>query len=307
MIKKSTTALAYVFLIIRSIIYGSSIVFTGRLLETTGVFDVLALRFLISATAFFALWAVRLIKIDFKGKSVKLLLATAIFEPVGYFIFETLGIGGTSATVAGILSASIPVFVVILETLILKENTDIKQKLLLALSIIGVLLVTLLSGGSDSGKTTFVGMLFLFIAYLSGALFLVCSRKSSAQFSSMEITFFTTMVGAVSFNAINIIRHLSLGTVTTYFKPLCNAENLIGLLFLSILSSIVATAMNNYGLSKIQASSVSALSGISIIVTTLLGVFINGDKLEWYHIVGAVLIFVGAVGINRISALKKTK
>ncbi len=304
MIKKSSTALAYTFLVIRSIIYSSSIFFTGRLLATTKVFDVLALRFLISAVAFLLLWVFRVIKINYKGKGIKILFATAIFEPVGYFILETYGIEGTSTTITGILSASTPIFVIILERLILKETTNLKQKLYLGVSIIGVLLVTLLSG-SGSGKTTVIGMVLLILCQLSGALFLVCSRKSSQKFSSMEITFFTTMVGAVVFNAINITRHLSLGTITTYFKPLENLENIIGLLFLSILSSIVATAMNNYGLSKIQASSVSALSGIGIIVSVLLGVFVNGDILEWYHIVGAVLMFIGGVGINRIAALKK--
>ncbi len=254
--------------------------------------------------AFLLLAAFKVIRVDFKGKSLKLLLATAIFEPVGYFIFETVGIGYTTATVAGIIAASAPIFVMILEALVLKEKTTLTQKLFLVISILGVFIVTVFAGDLKTGGNSLIGIFSLFAAHIFGALFFVCSRKSSARFSTFEITFFTTMTGAVAFNLINIVRHLSLGTITSYFKPLMNIQNIIGLLFLSIASSIVATMMGNYGLSKIQASSVSALGGISTITSIVLGVLVNNEVLRWYHIVGAILILTGGIGINKLAKNK---
>lgn len=305
---KNKQPLAYFMIVCRSVIYGSSILFTGTLLKSTSVMDVLALRFLISAVAFLLLAAFRIIRVDFRGKTLKIIAAAAIFEPICYFLFETLGLDQTTTSLAGILSAMAPVMVVLFETIFLRERTTWLQRFLLLVSIAGVSLVTVFTGNNDGSQTnTLWGIAFLILAYTSGALFLICSRKSSQQFSSVEITFFTTMVGAVVFNGINVARHLHAGTITAYFEPLFSWENLVGFLFLSILSSIVATVMNNYAVSRIQASSVSALSGIGTITSIILGVLVNHEVLHWYHYVGTVMILVGGIGVNYITQRRLEK
>ena len=298
---KSGNSLAYLSAVGKSVIYGSSILFTGSLLKTTSVIDVLALRFLLSAVAFLILAATGLVHVNFHGKSLKIIAAAAIFEPVFYFLFETLGVGQTTTSLAGIMSALIPVVIILCETIFLHERTTPVQKALMLVSIAGVILVTVFTSNDSGQSNSLWGIVFLALAYISGALFMICSRKSSGQFSSVEITFFTTMVGAVVFNGINIGRHLSAGTITSYFAPLFNWENLLGFLFLSILSSIVATLMNNYALSRIQASSVSALGGFTTITSIVLGVLVNHEILYWYHYVGMVMILVGGIGVNYIA------
>lgn len=298
---KTGKSLAYGMIVCRSIIYGTSILFTGTLLRTVSVMDVLALRFLISAAAFLLLALTGIIHVDFRKKPLKIIAAAALFEPVGYFLLETLGLRSTSTSLAGIISAMTPVTVVLLETVILRERTSWLQKILLLVSIAGVTLVTVCTGSDAGGSNSLWGILLLIGAYISGALFLICSRKSSQAFSSVEITFFTTMVGAVVFNGINVVRHAMAGTIATYFSPLFSAENLVGFLFLSLLSSIAATVMNNYALSRIQASCVSALSGISTITSIAAGVLVNHEVLHWYHLVGAVLILVGGIGVNYLA------
>ena len=63
--------------------------------------------------------------------------------------------------------------------------------------------------------------------------------------------------------------------------------------------------MNNFALSEIQASSLSALGGISTITAIVLGVVINREIIHWYQLVGAVLILIGACGVNMLSARNK--
>jgi len=306
--KSHQTILAYVLTILKTIIYGTSILFTGTLLRTTSVMDVLSIRFLISAFAFLLLAVTKIIRINFRGKTVKYLLATAIFEPLLYFLFETAGLQYTTTSLAGIICAMTPAMVVLFETLILKERTSLPQKLLLLLSIGGVILVSIFTNRNASGeRSSLFGIILLLIAYASGALFCVFSRKSSQDFSSIEITFFTTMLGAISFNGINVVRHLSAGTITTYFAPLLQPENLTGFLFLGILSSIIATMMNNYALSRVQASSVCALGGIGTITSVVIGIVVNKEILYWYHIVGAVMILIGAIGVNYLTQRKSEK
>lgn len=298
---KGQKVLAYTCCILRSIIYGTSILFTSNLLDNIPVMHMLSLRFLISAVAFTLLRLVGIIKVNFKGKAVKLLLMTAMFEPVGYFIFEAAGIAGTTTSLAGILAASICIMVLIFESIFLKEKTTLLQKFLLVLSVCGVIIVTVFSGGND-GKNSVLGIILLLLANVFGALYIICSRKSSTtQFTAMEVTYFMAIVGAVVFNAINLVIMTNNGTLSTYFEPLFDVRNIVAFVFLSILSSILATFMTNFAISKIQASSVSALGALSTVVTIVVGVVFKGDQIGWYHIVGTILILSGSIGINYIT------
>ena len=76
------------------------------------------------------------------------------------------------------------------------------------------------------------------------------------------------------------------------------------LLFLAGVASIVGHLINNYGLSRLQASRVVALNGISPMTSVALGVLINHETFGWYHAVGGVLVLVGATGINLLAQRK---
>lgn len=54
--------LIYAMIIFKYIIYGSSVFFTGKLVETTDVFDVISLRFLLSCAIFLVLRLLKIIK-----------------------------------------------------------------------------------------------------------------------------------------------------------------------------------------------------------------------------------------------------
>ena len=113
-------------------------------------------------------------------------------------------------------------------------------------------------------------------------------------------------LGTVVFNIINIVRHIAQGDILHYFDPYFDLQNMIGFVFLAILSTIVATSMNNYALSKIQVSTSSAFSGVSTLVTIIIGVVIGGEKLYFYHIIGLSLIVLRMIGVSYID-LKKQK
>lgn len=294
----------YGLLIIRSVIFGSTYLFTDHLLQKLDTLDLLSMRFLLGSLLFLILVGTGLLKVDFRGKDLRLLAVASLFEPVLSFLFETLGVAGTNSMTAGLLSAFAPAVVILLETVFLKEHTTVLQKGMVMMSITGVVLISVV-GSSGGGESSFSGVLFMLLAILSSGLFLICSRRSSAQFTAVEITFFTTLMGGGIFNAVNVGRHIARGTLAGYFLPLKEPGVLLRLLFLACMASIVGHLINNYGLSRLQASRVVALNGISPMTSVALGVLINHEAFDWYHAVGGVLVLVGATGINLL-AQKKT-
>ena len=306
----------YVLAFLKNVIYGLSVFFTGNLVSSTDVLDILALRFLLSWAVFEVLKQTKILKIDIgikdylgkttRSKFIKPLIISAFFEPVLYMLFETLGISMSTGLMTGVILSLIPIACVISESIVLKDKTSVLEKIFLLIGIVGVVYIAVNTGNSD-GENSLAGMAFLLLAVVSGALYMVFSRKASGKFNSMEITYFASFLGMILFNAVNIIRHLTCGDIADYFIPFMNVENVIGFIFLSVVSTIIATGMNNFALSKIKVSTMSAFSGISTLVTIAAGVFLNGEILYSYHYIGISLIVIRMLGVCYLAYDKNKK
>ena len=301
-------------LIVKNIIYGLSIFFTGSLTKNIDVFDILALRFLLSAVVLFILKTVGILKIKtgvrdlFKKSTLhrKELILTGIFEPVLYMFFETMGVSMTTGITAGIILSMAPIFSCIFEGILLKEKSTFLQKIFLLIGIIGVIYIGVNMNTAD-GKDTLSGIIFMFSAVISGCLYNVFSRKSSKSFGSLDITYITCIEGTVIFNLINVVRHLINGDIFNYFTPYFNVQNIIGFVYLSVISTIFAVLLQNFSLSKVKTSSAAAFGGISTLVTIAVGILFNNETIFMYQIIGTALIFIRMIGVTVIDMKKAAK
>lgn len=301
--------IVFICCLVRNIIYGSSVLFTGKLTDTVNVFDVLALRFLMSFIVLWLLKSTKLLNIkvgikELLGKGqendrktyIKTVILSAVFEPVLYMFFETIGISMTTNIMAGTILALAPIFSCISENLILGEKSSLSKKIFLCIGIVGVLYITVNTNTLD-GQNSVMGIMFMLLAVISGCIYSAFSRKSSAVFAPIEVTYVSCMLGTVVFNLVNVIRHVLMGDLTNYFSPYFNIGNMIGFVFLSVFSTIIATITGNYTLKKITVSSYAAFGGISTLVTVILGVMFNGETIYAYHIIGFALIFTRIIGV----------
>jgi drug/metabolite transporter (DMT)-like permease len=308
--------LAYLCAILKDVIYGLSVFFTGGLTNSVDVMDVLALRFLLSFFVFWLLKMFRVIKVNVHIKDLFTkgerrvpmvsLILTAFFEPVLYMFFETVGIANSSDIMTAVILSLLPIASCIVEMIVLKERSTFMQKFLLVLGIVGVVYISVKSSGAGGNNDSIIGIICLFLAVVSGALYLAFSRKSTRSFSSIEITYMYSALGALAFNAINVVRHLINGDILHYFDPYLSLDNMIGFIFLGVVSAVAATGINNYCLGRMQASTMSAFGGLSTVVTILIGVFVGGETLYYYHYIGIALIFTRMIGVSYI-AISRTK
>ncbi len=306
--------LVFLFITLKSVIYGLSIFFTGNLIESVDVLDILALRFLVSFVALWVLKVTRVLRIEVGVRDIfrrtertpfigSLLLA-GLFDPMLYMALETVGVSMTTDITAGVILSLSPIFSCISESIFLKEKSSLLQKVFLAIGIIGVIYIAMNTDTND-GQNTVVGILCMFLAVVSGTLFSVFSRKSSRHFGAFDITYIACIQGAVIFNTINVVRHAIEGDLLSYFAPFADGENVIGFLYLGILSTIVAVAMHNYALSRAQVSTLSAFDGVSTLVTIAAGVLLHHESLYTYQLIGITLIVIRMMGVSYINMRKK--
>ncbi|MDH7483676.1 MAG: DMT family transporter [Spirochaetales bacterium] len=287
-------------------IFGFSFLVTKTTLGVLSPLQLLAARFMLAALAMSVLAGLGIIRLSYRGKNLWLLGLMCLFQPVAYFLFETYGVANAATSVAGIILGALPACVALMGALILHERTTRMQSIGLALSVLGVVLVvTWKSQGDTMGETRPIGVLLLTASMLSAVLFNIASRKAAAAFSPAERTFAMMWSGALSFGAAALIESLGkseqahAGGLTSGMLM----EALPGVLYLGLLSSVVAFFLINYSLTHLKASQSAVFANMTTVLTVAAGVVLRGEQFEPVQALGTILI-IGGIGIANSSGAR---
>lgn len=295
---KENKIMPYIAAVIFSVIFGLSFMFTKKAIGSISAFKLLSFRFLLASVAMSLLVVFKATKVSYKGKPMRDLLITSIAQPVIYFIFETYAIKYTSSSYAGLFIALIPIAVSIMGIYFLKEVPSKAQWVFILLSVAGVAYILLNDRASVSSGANAMGTLFLFIAIISASVYGIYSRKVSVYFSSFEITYFMMIMAAAVFTVASISIDAVNGELNTYFLPFFNRDVIISVIYLGLLSSVVAYYFMNYSLSKLSASKSMVFANLSTIISIAAGVIFLKEKFYFYNVVGSVMILTGIIGTN---------
>lgn len=304
---KNKKYLAYGALTLASVIFGFSFLFTKKTLEHLEIFQLLGIRFLAAALVMIILTAMRIVKIDLNRRKITGILAISFIQPLLYFVFETFGIKLTSASESGMMIALIPITIAVFSMLILKEKIRAKQWIAILAAAAGVVMIAA-AKGSEPGGPHVLGYLILMGAIIAAGLYNPLSRKASAYCTPFEITFIMMLTGALFFNGIGLAIAGAEGRIGRYFADAMSFDVLSGILYLSLLSSIVAFFCLNYAYSKIKSSVSAGFANLTTVISVMAGVFLNNEKLYWLQLSGAVLVLLGIWGVakyNRVEIEQK--
>jgi len=144
-----------------------------------------------------------------------------------------------------------------------------------------------------------VGFLLLLGAVLSAAMFNIASRKASLVLSPVEVTYFMMMLGALAFNIIYVIQLTIQGNLIGYFTNAMHLTVILPILYLGLVASIFGFALVNYALSKAPAHITSIYANLSTLVAVAAGAILLGERLEYYHLIGSLMIVSGVYGTVR--------
>ena len=288
--------LASLAALIPNIIFGFSFLFSKTALAFAHPLIILAVRFTVAFLVLNIMWALRLVKLNFKGKKIGKILLMALAQPLLYFIFELYGIDATSSAMSGVIISLVPVAVIVLSTVFLKEKPTTLQVGCAILSLSSVAAISILS--NDGNRITLYGILLLLGAVVCAAVFNIISRGESAKFTPFERTYMMFLVGAVGFDIIAV------ATLQGRFLPELTSAAVhpefwgaIG--YLAVLSSIVAFMLYNYATTKISAVRAASFSNIITVVSVLAGLLIMKENLSIPQLICCTLIILGVYGVNK--------
>lgn len=292
-----TRAKALLAVIIGNSIFGFSFLFSKIALELTIPSVMLAVRFTV---AFLTLNLAVLIgkttgKFEFtlKNKPLKNVLLLALFQPCIYFVAESYGITYTSSAFAGTIIAVIPIAGLICDVLIMHTKVSRKQVLCSVGSVVGVIITTL---GAQNMKSSTLGVLLLLVAVMAGALFYVFSKKAGEHFNPLERTYVMFASGSLVYIMLALFE--CRGRYAELILPAVSNPAFWGcILYLSIVSSVIAFLILNFGSSYVSVSEASIFANLTTVISIVAGVVFVNETFTLWQVAGAIII-IGSVYIS---------
>jgi drug/metabolite transporter (DMT)-like permease len=258
------------------VLFGFSFLFTKKIIATVSPMTLLSWRFIFAFLLMTACIPLRLIKINLRGKRLLPLFLVAVFQPVLYFIGETIGIKLTTASESGTFISVVPITTLVFSALILKESPRRLQVLGIVVTVAGVLAIVLIKGLDASLSPA--GYAMLLVAVVSASLYAVFSRKAEA-FSSAEKTYAMMALGAVVFTAVAVAENAAGGTLREYLVlPFVNADFLTAILYLGAGCSVVAFLLMNTAISYLGTNRTASFVGISTVVTVTASIILLKEQ-----------------------------
>ncbi|MEN4759767.1 MULTISPECIES: DMT family transporter [unclassified Chryseobacterium] len=279
----------WILLVVLSIIWGSSFILIKKSLEHFNPYQVGALRVLIAGIILMPV-AISKYKL-FPKKHLKWLILAAFtgnFIPMFLFpIAETQ----VSSSIAGIINSMMPIFVIIVGSLIWKFETTKQQIIGTLISFTGVCLLAFGGGDGEGGSFKLLPILLLLLATFCYAL-----STTTVKSKLMEVS--STVLSAFVFSFVLFLPSVIALAFSGFFSTFSLDENnLTGLLFVSLLS-IFGTGlamMMNYRLLKVSTPLFASTVTLVMPIVAIIWGFLDGDRLTTMQFFGAGIIIAGLI------------
>lgn len=294
---RSGTKMAYAAAIAYSIVIGLSFMFVKMIVPIASTFDILATRFLLSFVIMTIPVLFGWVNLQIKWKDFIRFIPIAILYPILFFTFQTWGLLGATSAEGGIIQATAPIFTAILAAFVLREKTNLWQKMFLLLSVAGVIFIFTMQGNSLS-MDHLGSIVFLLLSTFSFAVYTILIRRTAQSYKAYDLSYVVILLASISFIIICMVQHVINGTLGTIFEPFHQPVYLYSIFYLAAFSSVLSILLSNYALSKLEAYKMSVFNNLSTLVSILAGVLFLHEAITFVHVIGAVMILTGVIGTN---------
>lgn len=285
---------AYLSLIITSIIWGIASPVIKYTLGFIQPFSFLFWRFLITALFFLPIFLIYK-----KKKSIKLSPRKIVKLSILGFLGTTLSLGllfvgyqYTTAIDGSLIYSLAPLIVVIGGAIFLKEEITKTEKVGTFIAFLGSVIIVIqpiLEGGAFAFKNTY-GNILVLVSAVAWAVYCLLVRQfefkeKTDPFILTAIGFFAGFATIIPFFLWEQSTNNQLLTISNYAIP--------GILYMSLLSSVVAYFTYNLGYSLIEASEATIFDYLKPVFATPVAILWLGEKITSCFLLGAGIIALG--------------
>jgi drug/metabolite transporter (DMT)-like permease len=202
-------------------------------------------------------------------------------------VAQTFGIEGTSASVGAILSATIPVFVVLFAALRLRQNVTPRQMLGLFAAFVGIALVASSPGGdAPVVQSTLSGVVWMLVSSIAIAFYYVWSVELTRDYGTTAVAAWSTLFG---FLAMLPWTAWEMSRVSVHLT----VEGFAVAAYLGVFVTVAGLFLWLYLLRTVRAVVATSVQYLHPIVGIVVAAAMFGDDLGTFFAGGVLLILSG--------------
>ena len=235
-------------------------------------------------------------KVNYKKGFVGLIFLCGLFNPAISQILETTSTSYAPTSQIAMYNSMLPIVMLVFSALINKEYPTRRQLMFVLVCVAGVFVANLVDPGS-TGMTA-IGLALIVGTNMAVAVNRVLVRRASAIFTSFEIIYITTGMGALLFNVISVGKSAAAGSLGSYFDGLLCPEFGISVLYMGIASCVVAFLCMTYASANLPFAVYASTCTMSTVVAIVSGVFLLHEVFRPVQAAGTAIILAGIVRIS---------
>lgn len=278
--------LGCIYILIPVLVWGMSFVSTEFLLRSMGPMMIVAIRFCLGTLALFLILKFSKSLERLKKEHIPYFLLAGGIGITAYFYFENIGILNIGATDSVLMISTIPVVTMITDILFYRSKFGLWNVISVLGSCIGVVLVVMNGGGESGGSTNWTGYVFMFLAIISWVVYIMSTKRLIGQYSMVNITFYQFLFSIPFFLLFLPFEHTDWGMV--------GFQEVLNLIFLSIMASILGFYYYNKAMDYIGATSSAVFLNFMPIITMIFGYFYLHRSVTAFQLIGCLIIIVSA-------------
>lgn len=268
-----------------AVTWGLSIPATKLGLETVPPLMLTALRFLVAVPLLMVLAVGRL---WVPQRAIPRIAALGVMGISLGNVAQSFGVQGTSASAATIISATIPVFIVVFAAFRLKQPVTGRQWLGLLAAFAGIALVATGSGSEAeaASSTTAIGVAWMLVSAVAIAFYYIWSVELSDEYGTMAVTAWNALAGLVAI--------LPLAAWEMSHTPFqITAQAIWVAVYLGVMVTGAGILLWLYLLRTVPARIAASVQYVQPVFGIAASAALFGDALGLMFFAGVVLILVG--------------
>jgi drug/metabolite transporter (DMT)-like permease len=198
----------------------------------------------------------------------------------------TVGLNYTTVGHSALIVGMGPINVLLLARLMGLEAITARKVVGMGLAFAGVVVLVAEHGFRATGGT-WVGDLITLTGSLAFCLYTVLGKRVAARYDSMAMNLYNYLAAGILVLPLTAWRGWRLDWRGVGW------EGWLGLAYMSVFASVVAYLIFYWALRHMAASRLAAFSYLMPLLATLLGIFLLGERVTLYLLVGGALVLVG--------------
>lgn len=272
-------------MLVLAVMWGLSIPITKLGLGTIPPMTFTALRFLVAVPLFMVL-ARNDLRVD--RKAIPSIIGLGIMGITLGNVAQSFGVQGSSVSVATILSATIPIFMVIMAAIRLKQPVTPLQWCGLVAAFLGIALVALGSGAgtSDMSKTTASGVIWMLVSAVGIASYYIWSKELSDRYGLMPIAAWNMLLGLLTVLPLS-------GWELAHQPVTVTVEAVAAIVYLGVMVTVLGLILWLYLLKVVPARIAASVQYLQPIIGISVSALLFGDRLGLMFAAGVGLVLAG--------------